>query len=194
LPKKLSTSICSRAAWLLAGAFALTSLPAAASPPELHEEHDGFTNPFAQRYEAPSRWLRTGVHMGSSQRDGFGPRLWLVPWRYAELSASYGYGTEHSFVGTVSVPVFPLAQLRPYVVSGYALALTRLPYGLRMYTHQVVGGLGMDARVLGRYYLGAEVTLNTVWKVTLKNKDDTMDLTAGDRYSFVSGIHMGVSL
>ncbi len=132
--------------------------------------------------------------MGSSQRDGFGPRLWLVPWRYTELSASYGYGTEHSFVGTVSVPIFPLAELRPYVVSGYALALTRLPYGLRMYTHQVVGGLGMDARVLGRYYLGAEVTLNTVWKVTLKNKDDTMDLTAGDRYSFVSGIHMGVSL
>lgn len=191
--KKSSVNAPARWAWLLASFSVVISIPAAAAPPDAQYE-DGFANPFAQRYDDPSGWVRTGVHMGSSQRDGFGPRLWIVPWRYAELSASYGYGTEHSFVGTLSVPIFPLAELRPYVVSGYALALTRLPYGLRMYTHQVVGGLGMDARVLGRYYLGAEVTLNTVWKVTLKNKDDTMDLTAGDRYSFVSGIHMGVSL
>lgn len=107
---------------------------------------------------------------------------------------SYGYGTEHSFAGVAAFSLFPRAPLTPYVVSGYTLAVTTLPYGLKMWTHRVVAGIGLEARVLDRYYLGAEATVNTIWKVTLKNKQDTMDLEPGERYSFEPGFHLGMTL
>jgi hypothetical protein len=153
-----------------------------------------YENPFATSYERGPGWLRLGAHVGSMHGDGGGPRVWLVPWDYLQLCASYGYGSEHSFAGGAVVPWFPRASLTPYVTSGYALSIATIASGLSMRTHRVYGGLGLEARIQDRYYLGAEATFNAIWRITLKYPRDEFEVTPHDRYSIVSGIHAGVSL
>jgi len=170
----------------------LWSQIASATPPA--NDARPFGNPFATAYDRGPELLRVGLHMGSMHREGVGPRLWFIPWEYLQLSASYGYRTEHSVASSLSVLLFPRALLTPYATAGYALRIASLPYGLRLLTHQIVAGLGLEARVLDRYFVGVEASANTIWRETLKSKSTTIELSPSDRLSIESGFHLGVAL
>jgi hypothetical protein len=96
--------------------------------------------------------------------------------------------------GLIAVPILPRALLSPYVTAGYALAIASLPQGIRLDSHQVVAGLGLEARVLDRYVLGAEVTGNGIVLQTLKDKSTSIELSPGERFTVQGGFHVGVHL
>jgi hypothetical protein len=132
--------------------------------------------------------------VGSVHRDGIGPSVTLAPWEYLRATATYGYRTQHSLAGLVSVPIFPRALLTPYVTAGYAQAIAALPQGIRLFSHQFVSGLGLEARVLDRYVLGGEMTGNWIFRQTLKEKVTTHVLMPGDPFTIQGGFYVGVHL
>ena len=153
-----------------------------------------FGNPFARGYDEGPGWLRLGLQAGSVHRDGIGPRVTFVPWEYVHLTATYGYRTDHSFAGILTTPLLPRAMLSPYLSAGYALAIGVLPQGLKIYTHQLVAGLGLEARILSRYVLGVEVTGNGTFKQILEHGAASNELGPSQRLSIHGGFHFGLHL
>ncbi len=153
-----------------------------------------FENPFATAYASGPSLFRVGLHVGSVHRDGIGPSVTLVPWEYLRATVTYGYRTQHSAAGLVSVPIFPRALITPYVTAGYALGIAALPQGIRLFSHQLVAGLGLEARVLDRYVIGGEMTGNWIFRQTLREKTTTHLLEPGIPLSVQGGFHVGVQL
>ncbi len=153
-----------------------------------------FENPFATAYDDGPGPFRVGLHVGSVHRDGLGPSLTLVPWEYLRATVTYGYRTQHSMAGALSVPIFPRAALTPYATAGYALAVAALPQGIHLFSHQLVTGLGFEARVLDRYVLGAEMTGNWIFRQTLQEKTESHVLRPGVPLTVQGGFHLGVYL
>lgn len=165
-------------------------IPAAASANE--DETSGFPNPFVSHYEAGPGPIGVGVHIGSFLRDGVGPRLTFVPWQHLELTAAYGYNTQHAFAGLVAVNVLPRALLQPYLPVGYSVSIADLPRGISLTTHYMVAGIGLRARVLSRYFVGAEVIGNGAITQILRERRDRHELAPSQRFVAKSGIHLGV--
>lgn len=171
-----------------------TTTEEAAPNAETTDSAARFENPFQSYYDEGPAWLRVGLRMGSVHRDGIGPTVGVSPWDYLRLDATYGYRTQHSFAALVTVPIFPRALLTPYVTAGYALGMAALPQGIRLFSHQLVGGLGMEARVFERYVVGAEATTNWIFRQSLQDKADTHLLQPGVPLSVHGGFHVGVHL
>jgi hypothetical protein len=183
------------------GVVLAASPPAPAGAPSAEPGPDAdaegawvFANPFEPAYADGPGWLRLGLQVGSFHRDGIGPSVTLVPWEYLELTVSYGYRTDHSVAGLLAVPLLPRALLTPYATAGYALAFVALPEQIRLYSHQLVAGLGIDARVADRYVVGVEVTGNGIFSQILQTEALSTETDPGERFSLQGGFHLGVHL
>jgi len=113
-----------------------------------------------------------------------------LPWLEGKLS--YGYSTEHSAVAYVKGTLIPTASLSPYLIAGYGYGLSNLRGGISLHTHQVVTGLGLQARFADRFYVGGELTMNIVLLHTLADKTQSFPVEVTDPWTLAAGFVAGV--
>jgi len=153
-----------------------------------------FESPFAAVHAEPPPLFLFGVHAGAFHDFGIGPMVGVAPWSALRVEASYGYWTEHSFAGTGQLHLFPYAALTPYVTLGYELSVGPLPYGITLWTHRLVGGVGFEARVGEHAFVRAEMMGNGVIGQTLKDRKTTYDTTPSDVFVARPGFVVGAYL
>lgn len=164
---------------------ALVSLPATT--------HAAERNPFTEPVDPPGRFLASGL-FGSHHRDGYGVALGVVPldWLQVEVSGAYRY--ELSLAALVRVLPFPRAALTPFVSAGANRATSKLPGRLGYTTFSLIGSAGLQTRVAGRWFLGAEVAMLYELSDTAKVGKTTTTFTPSDRVDVVPGAFFGAYL
>lgn len=154
----------------------------------------GWTNPFASEVEAPPGRLSVALHGGSIHGDGAGLDLGVTALRWVEAKVAYGYRNEHSFVGYLKGTLLPTAMLSPYMIAGYGYGLTKLRGGIALHTQRLVAGLGLQAHVSDRYFLGAEVATAYGVSYLLVERSRDFDVEVNDPWSVSFGFAVGAWL
>lgn len=172
-----------RRASFAVAALALLVLPTRAAAAE--------RNPFTEPAGPPGHVL-AAAHFGSQHRDGYGLTLGVapVPWMQVEVSAGYYY--ELSLGAVVRVLPFPRGALTPFVSVGANRAVSKLSGGLRYTSVSVVGAIGLQTRVAGRWFLGAEVAMLYEVYDSAKIGSSTSTLSPDNPVDFVPGAFFGV--
>lgn len=154
---------------------------------------DGFANPFAPTQGRPG-WLLVGLHAASQHIDGFGPVVGFVPWAYTELRVSYAYRTEHSVGIAAQISTLPYAALNPFLRGAYVLDYAKPGPDVALATHQAAFGGGLQARVLERYFLAAELMVNLVVDHSLHREGVESEVSVSDAWYVSPGFSAGVYL
>jgi len=158
------------------------------------EEPASSWNPFASRLESHPGKLVLNLQAGSLHNEGLGLAVGYMPWGFAEVKFSYAYWTEHSVSGYLKFNLLPEAILTPYIPVGYALGIADMSGGLRLMSHQVFAGAGLQARVLSRFFVAGEVTANVMLAQSLKDRSEHYDVPPSDRLAVRLGFMVGVYL
>ena len=151
-------------------------------------------NPFADNLEPHPGRLVLNLQMASLHEEGLGLAVGYMPWGFVEIKASYAYWTEHSVAGLLKFNILPRAHLTPYIPLGYSLRIAKLPYGLRLMTHSVFAGVGLQARFLERFFVGGELTANVGIMQQLKDKSEIHEFAPSERFNVRAGFLAGVYL
>lgn len=168
----------------------LASVAFAASDARADEPR--WKNPFASGAEpAPGR-LSAAIHGGSVHGRGIGADLGVTAFPWLEGKLSYGYNVEHSAVAYFKGTLIPTALLSPYLVAGYGYGLASLRGNITLHTHQLVAGLGLQARFADRYFVGAETTANIVLLHRLTEKSESYVVEISDPWTLAVGFAAGV--
>lgn len=152
--------------------------------------HAAERNPFTEAVDPPRTFLAS-AWFGSHHRDGYGVALGVVPvdWLQVEVSGAYRY--ELSLAAIVRVLPFPRSALTPFVSAGANRATSRLPGRLGYTTFSLIGTAGLQTRVAGRWFLGAEVAMLYELSDTAKVGKTTTTFTPSDRIDVVPGAFFG---
>ncbi len=151
-------------------------------------------NPFASRLDPHPGLLVVNLQAGSLHNEGLGLSVGYMPWGFLEVKLSYAYWTEHSLASYLKFNILPRAMLTPYIPAGYALGIAGMRGGLRLWTHQVFAGAGLQARLLERFFVAGEVTANVIVGQQLKDHSDLHDVAPSDRLGIRVGFMVGVYL
>jgi len=168
---------------ILIGGFAAALLmPTAARAEE--------RNPFTEPAGDPGHVLVRG-HVGSHHRDGYGGAIGVapIPWVQLEFSAAYRYET--SYAGLVRVLPFPRSVLTPFVSLGLDRATTKLDGPLRYTTLSAFSTVGLQMRVAGRWFLGAEIAIMYELVGAAKVDSNKSTVTPSDPFDFIPGFYLG---
>jgi len=161
-------------------------------PDDPRPDDPRWLNPLASGAQpAPGR-LSAALHGGSVHGHGLGFDLGVTALPWLEGKLSYGYSTEHSAVAYVKGTLIPTASLSPYLIAGYGYGLSNLRGGISLHTHQVVTGLGLQARFADRFYVGGELTMNIVLLHTLADKTQSFPVEVTDPWTLAAGFVAGV--
>jgi len=163
---------------------------ARAEPPSATAWH----NPFASRLDPHPGRLVVNLHVASAHGDGIGVAVGGVPWGFFEVKLSYAYWTEHTVAVQLKFNLLPRAALTPYIPTGYTLGVAKLPHGLALLTHRVFAGVGLQARILTRFFLAGEVTANVDLYHNLKDQSRAYDFPPSDYLSIHAGFLIGAYL
>lgn len=176
--------------------LSLLLLLLASAPPALAEQpaESVWQNPFASRLDPHPGRLVLNLHVASLHGDGVGVAVGGVPWGFFEAKLSYAYGTEHTVAGQLKFNLLPRAALTPYLPLGYSLGISKLPYGLSLLTHRAFAGLGLQARILSRFFLAGEVTANVDLYHHLKDQSRAYDFPPSEYVSIRAGFLVGAYL
>jgi hypothetical protein len=151
-------------------------------------------NPFISRLSSRPGRLVVNLQAGSLHDEGAGVAVGYVPWGFLEVKASYAYGTEHSLAGFFKFNILPSAPLTPYIPVGYDLGIANMPGGLRLWTHRVFGGAGLQARILDRFFVAGEITANVILLHVLWDRSETYHVPPSDplavRVGFLAGVYL----
>ena len=147
-------------------------------------------SPFASEAQPDPGRLSAAMHGGSVHTQGLGLGVTAFPWLEGKLS--YGRNSGHSAVGYLKGTLIPTASLSPYLIAGYGYGVSNLKGGISFHTHQVVTGLGLQARFADRFYVGGEVTINIVLLHTLTEKTQSFSVEVTDPWTLAPGFVAGM--
>ena len=180
--------------YLTVAGLLLLALTATARAEKPTPQRSSWANPFASRLDPHPGRLVLNLQAASLHNDGVGVAVGYVPWGFLEIKFSYAYRTEHSVAGFAKLNVLPRAHLTPYVPLGYALGIADMRSGIRLYSHQLFAGAGLQARFLHRFFVAGEVILNFVVHQTLKDRKETYSIGPSDptavRVGFLVGLYL----
>lgn len=162
--------------------------------PEPAADRSSITNPFASRLNPHPGRLVVNLQAASLHNQGLGLAVGYVPWGFLEVKLSYAYWYEHSVAGYLKLNILPRAVLTPYIPVGYALGIANMRGGLRLYSHQLFAGAGLQARVLSRFFVAGEITANVIIQHTLKDKEEVYSVTPSHPLAICAGFLVGVYL
>lgn len=154
----------------------------------------GWQNPFSAHLDSQPGRLVLNLQVASLHNDGVGLAVGYVPWGFLEAKVSYAYWTEHTLAGLFKFNILPRATLTPYIPVGYTLGLTKMRFGLTLYTHQLFAGAGLQARFLERFFLAGEFTANVTVNHQLQDQSESYSVVPSDWVQVRAGFMIGVYL
>lgn len=166
----------------LVGALALLFSPTPTSAAE--------RNPFTDPVGPPGLFLAT-THFASHHRDGYGVALGVAPLPWLQVEGSAGYLYEISLAALVRVLPLPKSALTPFLSVGANRAVTKLDGGLRYSVISAFTTVGLQTRVAGRWFLGAEVAVLFELYDSSKVGDLKSTSTPADRVDVLPGGFFG---
>jgi hypothetical protein len=149
-------------------------------------------NPFASEAQPEPGRLSAAIHGGSVHTQGLGLDLGVTAFPWLEGKLSYGRNSGHSAVAYLKGTLIPTASLSPYLIAGYGYGVSNLKGGISFHTHQVVTGLGLQARFAERFYVGGELTINIVLLHILTEKTQSFPVEVTDPWTVAPGFVAGV--
>ena len=177
---------------LSASLFGVLALVVPAASGEARADERRWVNPVLRGAEPEPGRLSAGLHGGSIHGRGLGLDLGVTALPWLEAKLSYGYSAEHSAVAYLKGTLIPTASLSPYLIAGYGYGLQNLKGGISLQTHQLVSGLGLQARFADRFYVGGELTVNVILLHTLRERTQSFPVEVTDPWTLAAGFVAGV--